>query len=213
MGALCVFERGRGDVMLDKRDITVDMLRRSCDRKGYKFFESGDYNLNIIGIRTADRGANTFNDYLCVAFKQSGAWVVMTFACTTDPGVYWRLNPMNDLGTAVLVPGQYSAAYMLGLHKSKYNALVQAKALPVYRDNNRDASVDMDGVVDVGWHGINIHPRNDESKSDDIGKWSAGCQVSADYNEHMLLIHLCELAKDRWGNRFTYTLFEESDLL
>lgn len=200
-------------MMFDKRDITVDVLRKACDRKGYRFFESGDFNLNIIGIRTNDNQANTFNDYLCVAFKQCGHWVLLTLDCTTDPGVYWRLNPMNTLGTAVLVPGQYSGAYMLGLHKDKYKALTQAKSLPVYRDNDRDVEVDVGGAVDNGWHGINIHPRSPSAKSDDIGQWSAGCQVVKDYGEHMLIMQLCEIAQKWYGNRFTYTLLDESDLL
>ena len=200
-------------VMFDKLDITIDVLRKACARKGYLFFESGNYNLNIIGIRTEDRAANTFNDWLCVAFKQNGCWVLFVFDCTTDPGVYWRKHPMNKLGTAVLVPGQYRGAYMLGMHKSMYPALVQQKVLPVYRDNNLDSIVDYGGDVDKGWHGINLHPRAEGLTHDDIGKWSAGCQVTANYYEHLMLIQAAKVSADMWGNRFTYTLLEEADLL
>lgn len=199
--------------MFDKQDITVDVLRKACERKSYQFFESGDFNLNIIGIRTSDNTANTFNDYLCVAYKQCGHWNLLTLDCTTDPGLYWRNNPMNPLGTAVLVPGQYRGAYMLGLHKDKYKALTQSKSLPVYRDNDYDNDVDFNGMIDNGWHGINIHPRSPSAKSDQIGKWSAGCQVIKDYDEHMLFMSLCEVAQNWYGKRFTYTLLEEGDLL
>ncbi|WP_286237975.1 hypothetical protein [Neptuniibacter halophilus] len=198
--------------MLDKQDVTVSVLKHACERKGYQFFERGDYNLNLIGIRSSDLEANSFNDLLCVAFRQKGHWVLFTFDCTTDPGVYWRKHPMNPLGTAVLVPGQYSGAYVLGMHKGRFKALTQSKALPVYRDADLDAEVDLSGTIDNGWHGINIHSRMEGLKSDDIGKWSAGCQVLKNYDEHMLLMQLCEIAQPNWGNRFTYTLLEEGDL-
>lgn len=191
--------------------ITVEMLREACARNDYLFFENGDYNLNIIGIRTNDNAANTFNDFICVAFKQSGRWVLLTLDATTDPGLYWRLNPMNPLGTAVLVPGQYLGAYTLGLHKNKYPAFIQAKALPVYRDADKDGFIDTDGAVDEGWHGINIHPRSENSQSDEIGKWSAGCQVPEEYYEHMMCYFAAKQAETLYGKRFSYTLLEEKD--
>ena len=199
--------------MIAKCDITVEKLRDSCARKGYQFFESGDFNLNLIGIRSDDLTANTFNDIFCVAFKQNGRWVLFTFECTTDPGLYWRKHPMNKLGTAVLVPGQYRGAFMLGTHKGKYPAFVQSKALPVYRDNDLDADVDIAGTIDNGWHGINMHPRAEGLDSDDIGKWSAGCQVIRHYNEHMMVILAAKISEQLYGNRFTYTLLEERDVL
>ena len=60
-------------------------------------------------------------------------------------------------GTAVLVPGQHRRCYKLGRHQGKYEALVQAEVLQVYRDNNKDTKVDAGGPIDSGWHGINIH--------------------------------------------------------
>jgi hypothetical protein len=37
-------------------------LEGVMNKKGYKFFK-GDYDLNIIGVRTDDNTSNTFNDY------------------------------------------------------------------------------------------------------------------------------------------------------
>ncbi len=198
---------------MNKSDITVDTLREACARLGYAFFESGDYNLNIIGIRSADASSNSFNDVLCVAFKQSGRWVLLTFDCTTDPGLYYRNNPMNVDGTAVLVPGQHSGAFMLGLHQGKYEALVQSRALPVYRDDDMDSEVDAGGTIDNGWHGINIHRASESHKSKQVDRWSAGCQVVADPHEFDSVIAFCKVAEGRYGKRFTYTLLEERDLV
>ena len=36
---------------------------------GHAVFTNGEYNLNIIGIRSADDSANTFNDRICVVYK------------------------------------------------------------------------------------------------------------------------------------------------
>ena len=59
---------------MNTSDITIEKLREACVRLGYAFVERGDYNLNIIGIRSGDTSANTFNDVMCLAFKQSGRW-------------------------------------------------------------------------------------------------------------------------------------------
>ena len=59
--------------------------------------------------------------------------------------------------------------------------------------------------------GINIHKAGDASIV--VDGWSAGCQVLArkfDFNELMNLVHC---AVPIWGNKFTYTLLEEKDLL
>ena len=44
----------------------------------------------------------------------------------------------NVKGTAILVPGQYRGAYKIGFHKGKYKALVQAKPVKLYIDNDKD---------------------------------------------------------------------------
>lgn len=193
-------------------NLSVSRLKQAVLQKGYRFFEQGDYNLNLIGIRAADTHANSFNDLLCVAFQQDGRWQLFTFAATTDPGLYWRRNPMNVKGTAVLVPGQYAGAFVLGTHRG-YDALTQATPLPVFRDDDLDAEVDTDGAIDRGWHGINLHRAHAQRPSKQVDRWSAGCQVVADPQEFELLISTCKRAAREWGPRFTYTLITEEDLL
>lgn len=197
---------------MNLRDITVDSLRKSVERLGHTFFEHGDYNLNLIGIRAEDKDSNSFNDVICLAYRQYGRWQLLTFAATTDPGVYWRQSPVNVKGTAVLAPGQHKGAFALGKHKG-YEALTQATSLPVYRDNDQDAEVDMTGDIDRGWHGINLHRANPLAASIQVDKWSAGCQVIADPHEFDILMSICKRAAREWGPKFTYTLITEGDLL
>ena len=197
---------------MKKTDITVNKLREALTRLGYAFFEYGDHNLNIIGIRTKDMESNLFNDFIAGAYKDRCQWELKVYEATTVPGVYWRKHPMNRGGTAVLVPGQHRGCYQLGMHQGKYQALVQAKKLPVYRDNNKDSTIDTDCPIDTGKHGINIHRASSKWQSKQVDKWSAGCQVLANPTDFKDFIQLCKKSAKLYGSRITYTLIEEKDL-
>lgn len=179
--------------------------------KGYKVFDNpAGYDLNIIGIRTKDTVSNTFNDYLCVLYLQENQWLLYSFPATTDPGIYYREHPINVDGTAIVKPGQYRGAYMVGNHKG-YRALQQKAPITVFRDSDRDVELDFDGSEDQGMHAVNIHRANADHISQQVDKWSAGCQVIADPNHFNFLMGLCMSAAEKYGNSFTYTLLEESD--
>ena len=177
---------------------------------GHVVFTEGIYNLNILGIRTKDSNANKFDDRICVVFRDELGWMTRTWPCTTDPGTYWRENPINVAGTAILVPGQYRGAYKIGKHRSQYNALVQTGGMVrVYRDNNRDEILDMGNATD-GYFGINIHKAGEESTT--VNKWSAGCQVFANEDDFEEFMSICYAARNKWGDGFSYTLIDEPEL-
>ncbi len=176
---------------------------------GHAVFTKGQYNLNIIGIRSKDHKPNRFDDRICVVFKDEQGWVTRTWECTTEPGKYWLENPTNVSGTAILVPGQYRGVYKIDKHQGKYDALCQRNGpVKVYRDDNRDDIIDSEvGTEEQGYFGINIHKAGSDSTQ--VGRWSAGCQVfsqSADFDEFM---SICYAAKSKWGDSFTYTLIDE----
>ncbi len=181
--------------------------------KGYAVFENGpSHNLNIIGIRTDNDEANTFNDWVTVSYFFDGIWNSFVFPATTDPGTHWRLAPMNVRGTAIMKPGQYRGAYKVGKHKN-YKALEQKGPITVYRDANKDATLDVTEVeTDVGNFKVNIHRANRGRASVLVDKWSAGCQVFQDPDHFDFFMALCERARANFpANSFTYTLLEESD--
>jgi hypothetical protein len=190
----------------------VNEIINVMKKKQYKVFDSkGGYDLNLVGIRTSSIEANTFNDWITVFYTYDDKWNFFAFPATTDPGTYYRLNPMNVRGTAVLKPGQYRGAYKIGLHRG-YKALEQKGAVTVFRDANRDQFLDTTGVIeDTGVFAINIHRSNAYRASLQVGKWSAGCQVLQDPDHFTFLLMLCERAKSKYGNSFTYTLLEEKD--
>ena len=157
---------------------------------GYKVFDGdADYDLNIVGIRSKDTTANTFNDLMPVSYKVKGQWYTRSGECTTDPG-----------------------SHKLGKHRGQYNALVQTGGkVKVYRDSDKDETFDQDSAtIDEGYFGINIHRANSRNTSRRVDKWSAGCQVFANPNDFAEFIKLCrkQVSVNGWGS-FSYTLIEE----
>jgi hypothetical protein len=128
------------------------------------------------------------------------------YSGTTNPGTHWLKNLLNPKGTAVLKPGQYVDSWKLGLHQGKYEALVQAKPVTVYRDGDKDDTAEEQGKEDTGMFGINIHRANPSAISSIIDKWSAGCQVLDNPEQFKTLISSCKTSNRKL---FTYTLLRE----
>lgn len=198
-------------------DAIVTKMIELFAKKGYTFFDTGVYNLNIIGVRSNNAEPNRFDDLIVVLYRDDQYnWQVFKAAATTDPGRYWLLNPMRVEGTAILVEGQYRGAYSLGLHKGQYTALVQRNNMvKVYRDRNKNNKLDFgEDTIQEGYFGINIHRASAYNKADDVEKWSAGCQVIQNLDDYDEFINLCSKQISHTGcNTFTYTLINERDLL
>ena len=189
-------------------------LRRVQDA-GHKVFTTGDYNLNIVGVRTASRTSNAFDDNLFCVYRAEEEWKLWHWYITTDPGTYYLENPMNVNGTAILCAGQHRGAWQFGVHRSKYPALVQQKPVKVWRDSNRDATINLDipnPVAQEGFWGLNFH-RSSNKGSTKVGKWSAGCQVFAHPTDFIQFLGLCskqiENSPGKSWDTFTYTLLED----
>ena len=180
-------------------------------KKDYVIYEK-PYQLNIVGVRNAQSQPNKFDDSIFVFFKdENNRWVDYEYPATTDTGMFYLLNPMSNLGAAMLKEGQYKDAYKQGLHKGQYLALIQDKDVTTYRDYDRDAVFDIFTKETTGMYGINIHKAG--ANSQDVNNWSAGCQVfskSADFNEFM---NMTTKHKDLYGNSFTYTLIDERSVM
>ena len=193
-------------------ELIVNQFKDAFSSKGYVFFERGDYNLNIVGVRNSSGAADVFDDTMNIMYKIDGSWVVDTYIITTEPGPRILRRPINEKGTAILVPNQYVGAYIIGTHKT-YTALIQrGGTVKVWRDNNRDSVADYTGDHDSGWYGINIHKHAGPDDREHTGGVSAGCQVfqsSKDFEEFM---STCHDSSEMYSNRFTYTLIDEEDL-
>ena len=197
---------------------TRQQIETAVKAKGYKWFENGDYNLNIVGVRNGETGTevtNKFDDFLTLSYKVDGEWKYHCFDATTDPGKHWVENIMREEGVAILKENQYRGSHKIGLHQGKYEALRQQKPVQVYRDNDLDGNYDLlEENIQEGIFGINIHRATkwEGKKSTQIDKWSAGCQVIAANDDFRLFMEICNKAKDTWSNSFTYTLINTNDL-
>ena len=193
--------------------INVPQLIAAAKKVGGKLVQK-PWHLNIIGLRTQDTKANTFNDVIFVLFKQGGEWVLMQFGATTDPGTYYREAPINVNGTAIVKPGFYPNVWKVGMHRGRYKALVQRGPITVFRDDDRNAELDIVGMTeDTGYFGINLHRANANIESKQVDRWSAGCQVIACPAEYQIFMSLVNKHCMCFGNAadFSYTLITEVD--
>lgn len=175
--------------------------------KGYVTYDQ-PYQLNIVGVRNEQSQPNKFDDQLYVFYKdETSNWVLKEFPITTDTGTYWLENPMSSQGSAMLKEGQYIDAYKQGLHKGQYTALVQQKPVTTYRDYDRNAIFDFGQKETTGLYGINIHKAGADSQ--DVNKWSAGCQVFQKSDDFQEFMQLTDKHKANYGNNYTYTLLDE----
>jgi len=198
--------------------IMADQFKKTLTNKGFVFFEKGDYNLNIVGVRNDSGDASKFDDFMNVIYKIDGEWVCDIFSVTTEPGPRILKKPIREVehkGTAILVPDQYRSTYRIGWHGNQHighTALVQRGGkVRVWRDNNRDTNPDYHGPEEEGWFGINIHKHRGSTSRINTGGVSAGCQVFQNSREFYEFMEICDDAAEIWGNSFTYTLVSESD--
>lgn len=196
-------------------NLTREIIEKAVKAKGYMWFENGDYNLNIVGVRDTSKGSkatNVFDDFMTLSYKVNGEWKFHSFKATTEPGVSYLTSPLNKNGTAILKPSQYRGCYALGLHQGQYEALRQVGELRIYRDNDRDTEYDLVNEASSFNDGINIHRANPSGESIYINKWSAGCQVIANSKDWNTFISLVKKSATLYKNKFTYTLITKEDL-
>ena len=190
---------------------SIEQLKKALIKKGYPI-QTGEYELNIVGIRNHNAVPNSFDDTLCVLFKDEYKDdVLLCFSCTTDPGLYWLQHPMNTDGCIIMKEGFYKDVYKVGLHRG-YKALEQCGSIRYVRDNNKDATLDFDSKNEVvGNFKTNIHHANDTDTSAVVDKWSAGCQViNKGWHEFIELCDKAKLITER--NRFSYALLNILDV-
>ena len=183
-------------------------------QRGYAVFnDASGYNVNIVGIRSGAVVGDRYDDLITLSYRIGKAWAYFAFPATTDPGTYFRHKPINVAGTAILKPGQYRRAFRIGRHGG-YDALIQTRAVTVYRDGNRDGRLDTHGQPEqTGMFGINIHRASEHPETRGrIGRWSAGCQVFQVAAHFDFFMRECDAAAAKYGNAFTYTLLDERDL-
>lgn len=191
---------------------TLEQIEKTMKAKGYRWFEKGDFNLNIIGVRNSKTGdvvTNLFDDTMTLSYKENGTWKFHQWAATTEPGKKGMLEGKAQGGVAFVVPNQYLGAYRIGIHRT-YEALTQKGEMSVYRDDTRDMKFDKKKITTGNWYGINIHKAGADSTW--VENWSEGCQVFKRDRDFNAFMDICRQARKIYGNSFSYTLLESSDI-
>lgn len=195
------------------KEFTKEQIKKAVVSKGYAWFENGDYNLNIVGVRnseTKNKVTNLFDDVIYLIFKINGSDLNISYPITTDPGTKWIMKHNIKDGFARLVPGQYRGVYSIDLHLKKYEALCQRNGnVETFRDINRDMLYD-ETKITKGMYGINIHKAGIDSSL--VNDWSGGCQVFKRTEDFEKFMGIVRNAAKVWGNKFTYTLIESKDI-
>jgi hypothetical protein len=193
--------------------VMLQQIINTLSKKGY-LVNTRPLELNIVGIRNINAKPNSFDDTINIFYKrEDGNWIINTFKATTDPGTYWLKKLMNPAGTAILKPGQYKDSHRVGVHRGKYQALVQQNPVTVWRDANKNEVIDYNSASEqTGIFGINIHRASVKGITKFVNDHSAGCQVLSDVNDFNLMMQLAKRHKDYYGNNFTYTLLTETEL-
>jgi len=179
----------------------------ACERLGHPMHSDGQ--INLIGVRSANRKAGKFDDYIHLAWVTDGLWNHRTYPATTDPGIPW-LEDGPDKGTAIMCPGSWPV-YRFDNHQGRvgYRTLCQrAGVIRCYRDDDGDAILDLNhDSIEEGWFGLNIHHAGEDSTI--VGRWSAGCQVFSRKSDWADAMDICEASG---AELFTYTLITEEEM-
>lgn len=190
----------------------LELIKQTLLQKGYKIF-TRKYELNIVGVRANTNIPDAFDDTMHVFYADGTDWQYHNYPITTDPGMHYLKQPINNAGTAILKPAQYNNCYAMGLHRGLYSALIQKGPVTVIRDFNKDGSLDYhSGKEQTGMFGINIHRAEINGTTKYVAGYSAGCQVFANASDFNAFISMCNQHKKLYGNNFSYTLLEQADL-
>lgn len=152
-----------------------------------------------------DNKPNQFNDLRVIfSISTTGAPMFTVWEGTTEPGLFWTMNPMSPRGAARIAFNQYKS-WSVGTHHpgkaSAHEALVQVEPILVYRDLNKDFKRQGD-QTEFGLFAINQHWGYNAPK-DDLGQTSAGCLVGRTKAGHLEFMSMIK-ADPRYLANSTY---------
>lgn len=169
--------------------------------------------VNMFGLRNeSDQDKDVWNDKIGVVFQHK----VYLYSGTCDPSAYWtKICGPTGKGVAHICLGYHENVYMVGEHKG-HEAMVQyGNKIRIWRDGNNNFRKDNEDIIQTGYFGTNIHRASAIKVTDKIGKYSAGCQVINDVEDHLKYMSIVKSSnkyKSNKKSRFSYMLLKESDV-
>jgi len=210
---------------------SIDEIKAVLDNHSHKFFENGDFNINIIAIREDDVYDNTFSDTCNLIYKEHGVWKNECFKWTTLAGVFghggeksplksWETGTAED-GLACIAEGQYRGAFQYIKNGWRYpfqEYLSQIKGIDYLpRDNDKNGTVLRAGKIHKNtiWQ-THLHAMSQFGQDGhfvsypNYSPWSQGCQGTP-YTEFQKFLMPIKKSVKLWGDKFTYTLVHAKD--
>jgi hypothetical protein len=189
-------------------------------KKFYEKYEASWQEVNLFGIRNEDNPEkDLFNDQIGIATDE----FIYLFQGTTDPGMWWTLNPVTYqgiTGAAHIVEGIHKNIWRVGIHASgsafAHEALIQTgNSIRFYRDTNKDGKIESTEPIQSGYVGINLHRAGFDDPAN-IGKYSAGCQVIRHHDEFVVFMDVVKSSSvyksQREFARFSYLLMNKKSI-
>lgn len=163
----------------------------------------------ILGVRSNEDTTDKFDDKF---YLFQGEKFITVTTGTTNPGkpvLMGGFLKYNKNGAAVVKSDTwYYDVWSYGMHMKKMPALLQTGPITVYRDGDQDGKAEEQGKLETGYFGINFHAAtydaNFKGLQENIGGWSAGCQVVNDKQKHLEIIKLIKAQK-----KISYVLLKE----
>jgi hypothetical protein len=181
------------------------ILDRVKSLKSFKGIPQGYW---IVGVRSEEDAPNKYDDKF---YLFNGEQFVKVVTGTTNPGtpiLQGGFLKYNRVGAAVVKADEvYYDVWKFGLHQGKMPALKQVGPFIVYRDGDKDGKSEEIGAPITGsGYGINFHTCSylDKVVGENIGGWSAGCQVINNTEQYYMIINLIKNQ-----SRVTYCLLKE----
>ena len=211
---------------------SFEQIKKVILDKGYKLFENGNYNINIIAVRENDVFENTFSDTLYLLYKVAGIWKVKTYKFTTlagTKGFGGEKNPLtkaqtgtaND-GVAIIKEGQYLGAFEYTVNPSgnypfqKY--LKQVVPFTYYRDNDRNGVITRTSPQETRNNQTHFHVMSNYGDIDyintDYVAYSQGCVGTNHhyfFNIEIGIMPILERGVKLFGTKFSFTMLHGSD--
>jgi hypothetical protein len=155
------------------RDAAFHWAKKTTEALGLRHCHN-----NMVELRMSGEFTDRFSDLNLIISTNK---CVAIIPWTTKAGRYWVNNPLTVggiTGTGVVKEGQMLDSYIFhdsGKRKwGNRGYFKQVKPINVYRDGNKDNTLDKDVVkVAPSWYGFQIHPMG---KGYRIWNWSSGCR-------------------------------------
>ena len=190
---------------------TIEEIHEVMLENGMKVFTT-PFDCTLGLIRTIDNKSGKFNDWIFMSHPtDNGGINSIIVPGTTDAGLYYRLNPINIDGTAIIQHGkQFHGAFThmeKGGHKGQ-EAFRQTGGIDYWRDINRDEYLDFTNPKEDKIYNTNGHDMG--TVGNNVGKWSAGCWGGVNENMDLLYAMAKVQSAHGLGDKFSLAVLHEN---